>query len=342
MDRFLHIKNKDKEVAYRKASEELDLSEGIIEKDFWVCWTLKELFSIDVIKENLTFKGGTSLSKIYKVINRFSEDIDISVEKAYLGFKDEKDPSSAGTKKAKKLIKELGETCQKFVREDLFNKLHQTITSKLGAEGWKLEIDKDDNDGQTILFTYPKVTTGASGYIRPVVKIELGARSDHWPVSMQKVSPYVAEVLPAPLNQMDAKIRVLNIERTFWEKATILHKYAHYPTDKKVPERQSRHFFDFYCLLNSDGKPKALANTDLLEKVAAHKNIYFKAAWANYLSAKKGSLKLVPEEMVMNAMEADYKAMSEMFAGDVPRWDEIISEIENFESHFNSKGDECF
>lgn len=335
MDRFLHIKNSDKEIAYRKAAEATGLSEGIIEKDFWVCWTLKELFSLDGIKDHLTFKGGTSLSKIYKVIDRFSEDIDVSVERAFLGFKDNKDPANVGSKQAKKLIDELGAACQVFVRGDLFNQLEEIIKSKLGTTGWKLEIDEEDNDGQTILFTYPKLTVKASEYIRPVVKIELGARSDHWPVSMQKISPYIAEILPAPLNQMDAEIKVLNIERTFWEKATILHKYAHYPDNKTVPERQSRHFFDFYCLLNSEGKAKALANIDLLEKVAAHKNVYFKSAWANYLTAKKGSLKLIPGEKVMRAMEADYKAMSEMFAGDVPSWDEIIKVIRKFQDSFN-------
>jgi hypothetical protein len=335
MDRFLKLSQEDRIDTFSKAEVDIGLSEDIIEKDFWVCWTLKELFSIDEIKDNLTFKGGTSLSKIYKVIDRFSEDIDVSVERAYLGFKDDKDPANVGTKQAKKLIDELGEACQEFVRGDLFNQLERIIKSKLGPKGWKLEIDEDDNDGQTILFTYPKLTAKASDYIRPVVKIELGARSDHWPVSMQKISPYVAEILPAPLNQMDAEIKVLNIERTFWEKATILHKYAHYPENKTIPERQSRHFFDFYCLLNSDGKAKALANIDLLEKVAAHKNIYFKAAWANYLTAKKGSLKLIPEEKVMKAMEADYKAMSEMFAGEVPSWDEIINEIKKFQNEIN-------
>lgn len=336
MDRVLKLSEQDRIDTFSKAEVDIGLSEDIIEKDFWVCWTLKELFSLDEIKDNLTFKGGTSLSKIYKVIDRFSEDIDISIERAYLGFKDEKDPANVGTKQAKKLIDELGEACQNFVRGDLFNKLESVIKSKLGPKGWKLEIDEDDNDGQTILFTYPKLTAKASNYIRPVVKIEIGARSDHWPVSMQKIAPYVAEILPAPLNQMDAEIRVLNIERTFWEKATILHKYSHYPENKIVPERQSRHFFDFYCLLNSEGKTKALANIDLLEKVAAHKNIYFKAAWANYLTAKKGSLKLIPEEKVMKAMEADYKAMSEMFAGDVPSWDEIIKDLKEFEEDFNS------
>jgi len=335
MDRFLKLSKEDRIDTFSKAEVEIGLSEDIIEKDFWVCWILKELFSIDDIKDNLTFKGGTSLSKIYKVIDRFSEDIDVSVERAYLGFKYEKDPANVGTKQAKKLIEELGEACQKFVRGDLFNQLEKIIKSKLGHKGWKLEIDEDDNDGQTILFSYPKLTSKVSKYIRSVVKIELGARSDHWPVSMQKISPYVAEILPAPLNLMDAEIRVLNLERTFWEKATNLHKYSNYPDNKTVPERQSRHFFDFYCLLNSDGMAKALENIDLLEKVAAHKNIYFKTAWANYLTAKKGSLKLIPKEKVMKAMEADYKAMSEMFAGAVPSWGEIVKSIEVFEIEFN-------
>jgi hypothetical protein len=335
MDRFIKLSKQDKIDTFSKAEIDIGLSEGIIEKDFWVCWTLKELFALDGIKDHLTFKGGTSLSKVYKVIDRFSEDIDVSIERSFLGFKDKKDPANVGTKQAKKLIDELGETCQSFVRGELFNQVEKAIKRKLGASGWKLEIDEDDNDGQTILFSYPKVTTQESGYIRPVVKIELGARSDHWPVSMQTISPYIAEILPSPLNEMNAEIRVLNIERTFWEKATILHRYAHYPEDKTVPERQSRHFFDFYCLLNSEGKNKALDNTDLLEKVAAHKNLYFKAAWANYLSAKKGSLKLIPKEKVMKAMEADYKAMSEMFAGVVPSWSEIIQLIAQFEEEFN-------
>ncbi len=335
MDRFIKLSKQDKIDTFSKAEIDIGLSQGVIEKDFWVCWTLKELFALDGIKDHLTFKGGTSLSKVYKVIDRFSEDIDVSIERSFLGFKDEKDPANVGTKQAKKLIDELGEACQSFVRRELFNQLEKAIKKKLGVSGWKLEIDEDDNDGQTILFSYPKVTTKESGYIRPVVKIELGARSDHWPVSMQTISPYIAEILPVPLNEMNAQIRVLNIERTFWEKATILHKYAHYPENKTVPERQSRHFFDFYCLLRSEGKAKALASADLLEKVAAHKNIYFKAAWANYLIAKKGSLKLIPKEKVMKAMEADYKAMSEMFAGVVPSWSEIIQLIAQFEKEFN-------
>ncbi|NOT80264.1 MAG: nucleotidyl transferase AbiEii/AbiGii toxin family protein [Bacteriovoracaceae bacterium] len=337
MDRFLKLSDENRLATFNKAETEIGLSEDIIEKDFWVCWILKELFLLDEIKDHLTFKGGTSLSKVFKVINRFSEDIDVSVERTYLGFKDDKDPANATPKQAKKLIEELGAACQHFVSNELFNRLNDIIISKIGKTNWKLEIDKDDNDGQTILFYYPKITTKVSEYIKPLVKIELGARSDHWPVGMQKISPYIAEVLPEALKNMDAEIRVLNIERTFWEKATILHKYAHYPENKVVPERQSRHYFDFYCLLNSEGKVKALSKIDLLDKVAAHKTLYFKSAWASYNSAKQGTLKLIPGDKVKSAMEADYKAMSEMFAGDIPEWKMIMSLIQEFEKEFNRK-----
>jgi hypothetical protein len=335
MDRFLKFSEKDKLIAFRKAEEKSGFSESIIEKDFWVCWILKELFLLDEIKDNLTFKGGTSLSKIFKVINRFSEDIDISVEKAFLGFRDNKDPANVGSKQAKKLIEELGKTCKEFVQGDLIDCLEIKIRAKLGAIGWKLEIDHEDNDGQTILFYYPKLATRASEYLRPAVKVELGARSEHWPVGIQNISPYVAEVLPVSIGGMDAEIRVLNIERTFWEKATILHKYAHYPANKIVPERQSRHYFDFYCLLNSEGKGKALADLNLLNQVAAHNSLYFKAAWANYSTAKVGSLKLIPSDKVNKEMEADYKAMSEMFAGKIPDWEAIIYLIQLFEEDLN-------
>ena len=123
-----------------------------------------------------------------------------------MGFKDNKEPANVGPRQAKRLIEELGIACKKFVQGDLYGRLKNVIESKLGLKGWKLEIDEEDNDGQTILFMYPKLTAKSSEYIKPVVKIELGARSDHWSVSMHKISPYITEILPSPLNQMDAQI----------------------------------------------------------------------------------------------------------------------------------------
>lgn len=110
---------------------------------------------------------------------------------------------------------------------------------------WKLEIDPDDKDQQTILFYYPSLFDSSISYVKKNVKIEIGARSDHWPVSMKPVVSYVGEKFPAIEGEDEVLIRVLNSERTFWEKATILHKYAHFPEDKVIPVRQSRHYYDF-------------------------------------------------------------------------------------------------
>ena len=116
MDRFIKLTDENKIATFSKAESHIGFSEDIIEKDFWVCWILKELFQLNEIKDHLTFKGGTSLSKIYKVIDRFSEDIDISVEKAFLGFKGDKDPANVGPKQAKKLIDESGLKVQSAIQ----------------------------------------------------------------------------------------------------------------------------------------------------------------------------------------------------------------------------------
>ena len=119
------------------------------------------------------------------------------------------------------------------------------------------------------------------------MKIEIGARSEHWPVSEHKIHSYAKEALKEKIHESEIKIRVLNAERTFWEKATILHQYAHLPEDKKLPPRISRHFYDFFRLLNSQIKEKALIETSLLERVANHKSIYFASSWANYGTAER-------------------------------------------------------
>lgn len=340
MRTFAKLTPEDKKPFFDTAAEKVGLPYHIVEKDFWVCWLLDILFSMDEIKDHLTFKGGTSLSKVYDKIRRFSEDVDISVEKSYLGFEGEKDPSQAsGSKQRKRLLKELSEGCKEFVQNRLKSELENIIKFEFNGTDldWEIEIDSSDNDGQTLLFKYPTNDKRASDYVRPSVKIEVGARADHWPIEMNKVISYVAQGVPAGIENKEAEIRVLSIERTFWEKATILHMFANYPEDKKVPIRNSRHYYDIYCLIVSDAKDKAMGRIDLLEKVAEHKDIYFRAGWTDYDGAKnKKTLKLIPGERVLNEMKKDYQAMEEMFFDSPPDWDEIISSIENFEKALRS------
>jgi hypothetical protein len=220
----------------------------IVEKDFWVCWTLKELFRLPEIGEHLIFKGGTSLSKVFKVIERFSEDIDVSIDRSYLGFGGANEPEAGASNKEKqRRVDALKAACQHKIGRDLLPALQAAIKSKVRHdETWSLHSDDDDPDGQTLLLDYPpSFATDTAEYIRGAVKIEMGARADHWPSETKTITPYVAEQFPKGFREANCTLKVLSVERTFWEKATILHAEFHRPSDKAMPERFSRH----YCRL---------------------------------------------------------------------------------------------
>jgi len=250
MDNIARFSHGDRRELWSRTAERLPpLSDLMIEKDFWVCLTLKHLFGLPGARDHFIFKGGTSLSKVWRAIHRFSEDIDISLSREWLGFGGDRDPEAAGTRKQrKKQLEALSSACGDRLRGEVAPALRSALTGVLGAEGWSLEIDPQDE--QTLLFAYPTVFGEMTGraYIRPVVKIECGARSDRWPVSSGHVTAYVAEAFPDTLATTGVDIPVLDIERTFWEKASILHAEAHRPAEKPIPERYSRHYADLAAL----------------------------------------------------------------------------------------------
>lgn len=184
MDRVAQSPPADRADLFRQAATVLqpERSPLIVEKDFWVCWVLRRLFEVIRYRPHLIFKGGTSLSKAYNVIERFSEDVDLSLSRRDLGFANDHDPEQNGisTKESSRRIEALTNACQKNIRESLLPKLKEDFAGVLAGEAWGLEIDP--LDPQTILFTYP--TTGLAGetghYIRPAIRLEMGARSDDW------------------------------------------------------------------------------------------------------------------------------------------------------------------
>ncbi len=232
---YLLPKN-EREDLFRVAAEAAKISFDIIEKDYWVVWTLERLFALEELKTHLTFKGGTSLSKVYGIIDRFSEDIDLSIERNFLGFDENKDPEKAASKKKQRaMLDDLAVACSEYVQNKMLTDLKTNIAEKLGTtDDWKIVIDTSDSDGQTLNFEYPS-TTPSGGYIRPFVKIEMGARSEHWPVSEHKIQSYAKEALKEKVHEDEVLVRVLNAERTFWEKATILHQYAHFTREEVNP-----------------------------------------------------------------------------------------------------------
>lgn len=304
-----------------------------------MCWTLKHLFSLPKLGEHLIFKGGTSLSKAYNILERFSEDIDISIDRNYLGISGNLAPESApSNKKQQALIQQLANTCKLFVQSDLLRQLNDKFLLSLSDidEPWNIKLDTNDKGGQSILFYYPSQKQNTlNAYIQPAVKIELGARGADNPTKQCAITPFIEELIPGTLTEDSTQIKTLAAERTFWEKATILHMYAHWPDNKILPERQSRHFFDFYKLLLSETKQLAASDPALLEQVALHKKIYFRAGWAHYNQAIKGTLSLMPSEPVLTALENDYNKMHAMFYGETVSWKTVLNEIQYFEHEFN-------
>lgn len=338
MNTFLQLPSERRRLAFQQVDAEMGLQAFSVEKDFWVCWTLHELFALPGIGEHLTFKGGTSLSKAWKLIERFSEDIDLIVDKKVLGFGGDAAPDKAATKKQRKArLEALMEACWEWVQGTLQPALAARIAEALGPDGWKLEVDPDMPDGQCLLFRYPSVfPANAAGYVPPQVKIELGARSDDWPHEAKVITPYVLEQLSILDADLSAPVRVLAAERTFWEKACLLHEETFRPGDKPRKLRMARHYYDMWCLLRAGVGERALADTDLFQRVADHREIFFRYSWVDYSTHKPGSFRLVPPLAQLPAWKADYQAMlGPMFFGDAPSFEEILRAVGEFESRFN-------
>ena len=309
----------------------------MIEKDAWVCWTLRQLFALPDAHGHFIFKGGTSLSKIWKVIQRFSEDIDVSLSREWLGFVDDRDPESAPSRKRRtKLLEELAVTCAAKLRDDVLPALRQRFTDSLGPSGWSLTIAAEDP--QTLLFAYPSAYTldGGAPYVRPLVRVECGARSDRWPVAEHPIESYLTEIFPDHFASGTFTVPVLDAERTFWEKATILHAEAHRPTDKATPDRFSRHYADLAALASHAVGDAALARDDLRARVVAHKQVFFPAAWASYETAVPGSFKLIPSVERLTILAADYRAMRDMFFRPPQTWEQIVASLRELETRIKA------
>lgn len=343
MDEVARLPPTDRADLFVATAGRRGLSAAIIEKDFWVCWTLKRVFSLAGPPAGLLFKGGTSLSKVFRVIDRFSEDVDLSFDRAGLGFGGDSDPLNAPTGKRRKSgLEALGETCRRVVRERLLPQLAHALGEALGglAPGtWQLELADDDPDGQTLLFHYPAGMEPRSAdepaYIRPLVRLEIGARSDHWPAVEANVTSYAAAEFPGAFREPGCRVRVLAAERTFWEKATVLHMWHHAPADKKFRDRQSRHYYDVVRLYEHELGKAAIRDTELLLQVARHKAVFFPASWARYADARPGTLRLVPPDARLPELEQDYRKMREMIFGEPPSFEQLVEILREIERQVN-------
>jgi hypothetical protein len=341
MNKVATLDSQDRSDIIREAASQMGLAPAIVEKDFWVCWTLQHLFGHPELGNELIFKGGTTLSKVYDVIHRFSEDIDISISRSLLGFDGERDPGNLDLsgKKRRLLLEDMSRVCSEYVCTKLKEEMELLFEKTIGAPGesWSIDIYDQDPDQQTLLFNYPSFEDRVD-YIHPYVRVECGCRSDFWPIEEVVITPYLADHVPQAFENADCGVTALSVGRTFWEKATILHQEHHRAEDKPLPDRYSRHYYDLAMLAQSEYKSAAIQDLQLLARVVEHKQCFFRCGWANYDQATPGSLRLSPQPLRIAGLQRDYVQMSSMFFGDRPSFDDVLQILTDLENEINGSG----
>lgn len=337
MDKFLTYTAEQRERAIRETAARMQLHPTPVEKDFWVCWLLRELFNLSCVKDHLIFKGGTSLSKGYGAIERFSEDIDLSVHASVFGVEIESNFSELSKSQRDNRIKSLYRAARLFIEGTLIAELTQQLEASLGDLKWSLKLREVKKDFHILRFQYPKVIADAEQlrYARPYIQIEISARAEHEPAEVRSVRPYIAEQFEQLFESADTPIKILAAKRTFWEKATILHAESTRPDDEPMPPRLARHAYDLHQLMTSAVGKTALEEIELLERVAKHKAFFYTQAGVDYEQAYSGDLKIVPEGPRKNELEQDYQDMRDFFMGDPPHFDAVLNSLKAIEIQAN-------
>ena len=203
----------------------------MVEKDFWVSWALAALFAHPEFGRHLVFKGGTSLSKVFGVIDRFSEDIDLSVSPSFLGISEEWVEEAGSRKRTEARMHELESACIWRVRDRFLPELEriaiEALGNRIGGRAWMKFEEEDSTGSPVVLFHYPSASPAGFEYLARFVKMEFGALTDQRPVGSHLIRPWVADEFPKQFGDFHCEVVALELERTFWEKATILHAEHH-------------------------------------------------------------------------------------------------------------------
>ncbi len=308
-----------------------------VEKDFWVCWLLKQLFSMEELDGRLVFKGGTSLSKCFNLIRRFSEDIDLAVDYERLGFTGDKGPRQSGQSHTKRraLLDEMMDSCQQYIAGPFLSSLTNRIKDVLGQGVWVLEVSPDDRN--IIEFEYPAAVGERLTYIQPRIILELSTHAEPIPNEVYSIQPFAAEHFPRVFDEPTCSVKTVVARRTFWEKATILHAEYHRPLDKPLLPRYSRHYADMAAMAQARVKEDALADLPLLQSVVVHKDRFYHCGWAKYLEAKPGSFHLLPRQERLADLRRDHQGMKAMFFDDPPSFEDVLADLEKLEREINDE-----
>ncbi len=301
-----------------------------MEKDWWVSQTLKAVFELDVA-EHLVFKGGTSLSKAWNLIERFSEDIDLAIEREFLGFE-----GSLTKNKKTKLRKASGQ----YISEVFYLEFQEKFKEK-GLENVTFslaETQDSDQDPRIINIFYPNIIE-VTEFLKPRVQIEVGCRSLIEPFTMKKISAMVDDEYPEQsFSEKSEEIPSVNPERTFLEKIFLLHEEFQKTAEKIRVDRLSRHLYDLYALSKTEYAESALQNKELYETIVKHRMEFAKISGIDYSLHRPATINPIPPENIIELWEKDYAKMREemVYGENRPTFSEIIETLKRLKDKINS------
>ena len=325
MRKLIEDSAEERMTLFIRCSQLKNIPLAMIEKDFWVCWSLSRIFGNRQLNRILRFKGGTSLSKAFHLIERFSEDIDLILDWRLVT---QEDPmQSRSNAQQDKFNKRIQEESADYIS----HQLKEQIAAVFDGE---CQVTADEEDGHIIWIEYPHER--AIGYILPRVKLEIGPLASWVPHDVFPIIPYVGEAFPQ-LGIQPFGVPTILAERTFWEKVTILHQEHFRSENLSVPSRFSRHYYDLFMMSRSSMCQQALEDTELLRQVVDFKRKFYPRAWARYDLASPGTIQLMPAEHSHTSLLNDYGSMKEMIYGIYPPWDEILAGLKSLEAAINGR-----
>ena len=342
---FLELSLSEQQAALSHVATQKGLPLVVVEKDLWVTIVLHILFGENGSR-GILFKGGTSLSKGFNLIDRFSEDIDVTYSidtlKEYYGefenpwnyFDAINTNDKWSNKKLERELSNLKDIGQKYTDEILLKIVEDEITKIID-----LPFEIVSQGEMTLYIHYPKLLDDSEygGYIEPKIKIEAGVRSARVPTIKKSIDSFFEQVL----GKSDAiEVDILRPDRTFWEKATILHAENSRNEPSRIEKRNhmSRHIYDLVKLYNSEYGKMAINNLELLADVVQHKSTFYKDNRADYPNATPKAIKIVPTDELNNSFKVDYEDMAKsMIIGSPPTYKELIVILHKIEINISEK-----
>jgi predicted nucleotidyltransferase component of viral defense system len=333
MKKFITLSQIERKNLIQKVAFELGMRFDIIEKDIWVCYVLEKLFSLEELRGKIVFKGGTCLSKAYGLIERFSEDIDLTIGRSYLNLK-------KNLKKNRTIKSDIRHKAHDFVRVEIYELLKKVFEKDFEKNSWSLNFSEEDK--LTLLFQFPVspeifppysipfLPNDYYNYIKPSIKLEFGAFGDDWPCEEKTVEPYAKKILPDFFNE--SQVKVLDVKKNFIEKLLILHSICFRPIEMPLKNHYSRHYYDVFCLIKSGIGKESLNYPKILKSVKDNKINFWDESWEPYKNINSFSdIEIIPtQDSRLKELELDYEKMKEMFFDKYPNFLDIINELKKF------------